>query len=61
MLGLRVSEGVAAGAVNIVTVTDLVETGLLNDEAARTGKLVLTRNGRLRADEVVRRLVETSD
>ena len=61
MLGLRVSEGVAAGAVNIATVTELVETGLLNDEAARTGQLVLTRNGRLRADEVVRRLVETSD
>ena len=61
MLGLRVSEGVAAGNVNASTVTELIAAGLLNDAAARTGQLVLTRNGRLRADEVVRRLVETSD
>lgn len=61
MLGLRVSEGVAAGAVSTATVAELVDAGLLNDEAARTGQLVLTRHGRLRADEVVRRLVEMND
>jgi oxygen-independent coproporphyrinogen-3 oxidase len=61
MLGLRVRDGVAWGAVNAATVSDLIATGLLNDEAARIGQLVLTRNGRLRADEVVRRLVEVND
>jgi hypothetical protein len=36
----------------------MVTEGLLNDEAARSGQLVLTRAGRLRADEVVRRLAQ---
>jgi len=56
MLGLRVSDGVAAEDVDADEVADLVTAGLLNDEAARSGQLVLTRAGRLRADEVVRRL-----
>jgi hypothetical protein len=34
----------------------MVTEGLLNDKAAQSGQLVLTRAGRLRADEVVRRL-----
>jgi oxygen-independent coproporphyrinogen-3 oxidase len=56
MLGLRVSDGVAAEDADAEEVADLVTAGLLNDEAARSGQLVLTRAGRLRADEVVRRL-----
>ena len=57
MLGLRVSDGAAAGDVDVRTMADLVSEHLLNDEAAQAGQLVLTRAGRLRADEVVRRLV----
>ena len=56
MLGLRVSDGVTAGCVDPALVAALATEGLLNDEAARSGQLVLTRAGRLRADEVVRRL-----
>lgn len=56
MLGLRVSDGVAAGPVDPATMAAMVREGLLNDEAAQSGQLVLTRAGRLRADEVVRRL-----
>jgi hypothetical protein len=56
MLGLRVSDGVAAEDADADEVADLVTAGLLNDKAAQSGQLVLTRAGRLRADEVVRRL-----
>ena len=56
MLGLRVSDGVAAGPVDPAAMAAMVIEGLLNDEAAQSGQLVLTRAGRLRADEVVRRL-----
>jgi len=61
MLGLRLSEGLEGAGVNQHEVRSLVAAGLLNDEAAQAGQLVLTLAGRLRADEVVRRLVETDD
>ena len=57
LLEIRLSEGTSASGCDPNIVAALIGDGLITFEAARAGQLVLTRNGRLRADEVVRRLV----
>jgi len=57
LLEIRLREGTSASGFAPAVVAALIGDGLITFEAARTGQLVLTRNGRLRADEVVRRLV----
>ena len=59
MLGLRMSEGLPVeflGQSAIVRVGDLVGRGLVESERLASGRVVLTRAGRLLADAVVREL-----
>lgn len=57
LLEIRLSEGTSAVTFSQDVVAALIGDGLIEFEAARQGQLVLTLRGRLRADEVVRRLV----
>ena len=57
LLEIRLREGTSAAGFAPALVAALIGDGLVTFEAARAGQLVLTRNGRLRADEVVRRLM----
>jgi putative oxygen-independent coproporphyrinogen III oxidase len=57
LLGIRLAAGIDAGRFAAPAVTDLVADGLVYDPAARDGRLVLTRNGRLLTDRVIRGLV----
>jgi putative oxygen-independent coproporphyrinogen III oxidase len=57
LLEIRLSEGTSAVTFSQDVVAALIGDGLIEFEAARRGQLVLTLRGRLRADEVVRRLV----
>jgi oxygen-independent coproporphyrinogen-3 oxidase len=59
MLRSRLAEGLDVGRLDIDatrTVRELVADGLLDDEAARAGRVVPTRRGRLLADVVTRAL-----
>jgi len=55
MLGVRLAEGMPVG--ELVVDPDLVSSGLLDAGALQSGRIVLTRSGRLLADAVVRRLL----
>jgi putative oxygen-independent coproporphyrinogen III oxidase len=60
LLGVRIVDGLPLGAVPAAgrgAVPDLVRAGLLDPMAATTDQVVLTREGRLLADTVVRALV----
>jgi putative oxygen-independent coproporphyrinogen III oxidase len=57
LLEIRLSEGTSAGTFSQDVVAALIGDGLIEFEAARRGQLVLMLRGRLRADEVVRRLM----
>lgn len=54
LLGMRLRDGMHTDALDGVTVADLVDEGLV--DMAAGGRIVLTRTGRLLADQVVRRL-----
>lgn len=56
MLGIRLSRGLTTAMFDSELVSELVAEGLAHGEAARNGHLMLTLSGRLRADEVTRRL-----
>lgn len=56
MLGIRLREGMGTDGFSGRVVSELVTDGLLQSEDARAGKAVLTRQGRLLADAVTRRL-----
>nr|WP_218881078.1 radical SAM family heme chaperone HemW [Kineosphaera limosa] len=60
LLGIRLAEGLPLQALRPVGragVPGLVADGLLDETARRSGRLALTRHGRLLADTVVRRLL----
>jgi oxygen-independent coproporphyrinogen-3 oxidase len=57
LLEIRLREGTPAASFAPGTIAALIGDGLITYEAARAGQLVLTLAGRLRADEVVRRLM----
>jgi coproporphyrinogen III oxidase-like Fe-S oxidoreductase len=60
LLGIRIVDGLPLNAVPPAgrgAVPDLVRAGLLEPMAATTNQIVLTREGRLLADTVVRALV----
>ena len=60
MLGIRLAEGLSVRDVPLQgrpQVAGLVERGLVDAERAAAGRLVLTRDGRLLADAVVRSLL----
>jgi len=59
MLGVRMSEGLPVqclGQSAMARVGDLVGRGLVESERLASGRVVLTRAGRLLADAVVREL-----
>ena len=56
LLEIRLREGTSAAGFETAVIASLIGDGLVTFEAARAGRLVLTLPGRLRADEVVRRL-----
>ena len=56
LLEIRLREGTSASGFETAVIASLIGDGLVTFEAARAGRLVLTLPGRLRADEVVRRL-----
>jgi putative oxygen-independent coproporphyrinogen III oxidase len=56
LLGSRILEGIPSEDFERELITSLVEEGLVKDEDARGGQVVLTLRGRLLADHVVRRL-----
>jgi putative oxygen-independent coproporphyrinogen III oxidase len=58
LLRTRLRAGLSVEFVPADAVAELVERGLLNAEAAHHGRVELTRNGRLLADAVVRRLTD---
>jgi oxygen-independent coproporphyrinogen-3 oxidase len=60
LLGIRIRDGLAIAGLDAAArtaVAGLIADGLVNAKAALAGSLVLTRQGRLMADAVVRRLV----
>ena len=57
LLEIRLREGTSGANFPSTVIASLISDGLITYEAARSGQLVLTLSGRLRADEVVRRLV----
>jgi oxygen-independent coproporphyrinogen-3 oxidase len=61
MLGVRMREGLPVEAVPEAAtekISQLITWGLLESDAHRTGRLVLTQRGRLLADAVVRDLLD---
>ncbi len=56
LLEIRLREGTSAEGFSPNIVASLIGDGLITFEAARDGRIALTLRGRLRADEVVRRL-----
>jgi putative oxygen-independent coproporphyrinogen III oxidase len=58
MLGLRLAEGLPVAGLPAATVAELIAEGLLFAEAPPSGRVVLSRRGRLLADGVIRRLVD---
>lgn len=57
MLGLRMAEGLALDGLDADAVAPLAADGLLDAEALRSGRAVLTLRGRLLADHAVRSLL----
>ena len=57
LLEIRLQQGTSAANFSQEIIAALIGDGLITFEAARAGQLVLTLPGRLRADEVVRRLM----
>jgi oxygen-independent coproporphyrinogen-3 oxidase len=59
MTGIRLREGLPAGQFDASVVATLVEDGLLvRVAAADGGRVVLTRDGRLLANQVIGRLLQ---
>lgn len=56
LLGSRIREGIPTQSLNSVAVAALIADQLIEGSSALNKRLVLTMKGRLRADEVVRRL-----
>jgi oxygen-independent coproporphyrinogen-3 oxidase len=56
LLEIRLREGTSSANFASAAIAALIGDGLVTFEAARAGRLELTLRGRLRADEVVRRL-----
>jgi oxygen-independent coproporphyrinogen-3 oxidase len=56
MLGIRLKSGIKADGYNDIKIKQLISDGLLNAAAYETGRLELTRTGRLLADLVIREL-----
>jgi putative oxygen-independent coproporphyrinogen III oxidase len=54
LLGMRLRDGLTTDALDGIAVADLVDEGLVSFGSG--GRIVLTRTGRLLADQVVRRL-----
>ena len=60
LLGVRLADGLSVGQLRpegVAAVPRLVTDGLLDEAAARRGRVVLTQRGRLLADTVVRTLL----
>ena len=55
MLGVRLAEGIPVAS--LIVPADLVDRGLIDATALGTGRIVLTRAGRLMADAVARALL----
>lgn len=56
MLGIRLKSGITVDGYNDIKIKQLISDGLLNAAAYETGRLELTRTGRLLADLVIREL-----
>lgn len=56
LLGSRIREGIPTSGLDIEVVASLIADGLIEGASVLNKRLVLTVAGRLRADEVVRRL-----
>lgn len=56
LLGSRIREGISTRGIPLETVAQLSSDGLIDSAAASNGRLILTLAGRLRADDVVRRV-----
>ena len=56
LLGSRIREGISTAELDNTAVASLIADGLIDGTSAINKRLVLTLAGRLRADEVVRRL-----
>jgi oxygen-independent coproporphyrinogen-3 oxidase len=56
LLGSRTREGISTEGIEPTAVAALISDGLIDGRAALAKRLTLTLSGRLRADEVVRRL-----
>jgi putative oxygen-independent coproporphyrinogen III oxidase len=56
LLGSRIREGIPTQGLDPAAVAALIADGLINGNLALKQRIVLTLSGRLRADEVVRRL-----
>ncbi|MDH6532888.1 putative oxygen-independent coproporphyrinogen III oxidase [Aurantimicrobium minutum] len=56
LLGSRLREGISTDGIHPETLVRLSGDGLIDSDAASRGLLILTLTGRLRADDVVRRV-----
>jgi oxygen-independent coproporphyrinogen-3 oxidase len=56
LLGSRIREGISTEGLDKEAVASLIVDGLIDGSSALNNRIVLTLEGRLRADEVVRRL-----
>lgn len=56
LLGSRIREGISTNGIRRETLSQLSSDGLIDADAASRGLLTLTLAGRLRADDVVRRV-----
>lgn len=59
LLGSRIREGISTEGLDPLSVAGLISDGLIEGSSALNKRLVLTLSGRLRADEVVRRLTNS--
>lgn len=60
LLGTRLSEGISTQNCEAASIATLISRGLIDGKRALDGRIVLTLSGRLRADEVVRELLFSS-
>jgi oxygen-independent coproporphyrinogen-3 oxidase len=56
LLGSRIREGISTHGIPIETLEELSADGLIDSSAVTRGRLILNLAGRLRADDVVRRV-----
>jgi oxygen-independent coproporphyrinogen-3 oxidase len=56
LLGSRIREGISTHGIPFETLDELSADGLIDSSAVTRGRLILTLAGRLRADDVVRRV-----